>query len=162
VKREIKFRAWNEDTKIMVDLQAITPLALNDSMNTQMAIQGMSGLFLPFKEGMLLMQFTGLLDKNGKEIYEGDILQVPHDTYRMGREVFWQGKEDGFELVVWDEKFSGFGSKDLHFLKEGYSIDELPTRYLWVMETPKKSKVIGNIHENPELLTERSNNEEDL
>ncbi len=46
--REIKFRAWNESDSKMVDLQKVTPLALSESMNSQLAMQGKSGLFIPF------------------------------------------------------------------------------------------------------------------
>jgi uncharacterized phage protein (TIGR01671 family) len=81
--REIKFRAWNPETRLMVDLQKITPLALSDSMNSQLAMMGMSGLFLPFKYDWPLMQYTGLHDKNGKEIYEGDIINLIPDGYTI-------------------------------------------------------------------------------
>ena len=46
--REIKFRAFNEDDCKMIDLQAITPLALDSNMNTQLSLQGGGGLFIPF------------------------------------------------------------------------------------------------------------------
>jgi len=72
--REIKFRAWNNITKVMVDLKKITPLAL--STNVQV-----DGLFIPFTEAYDLMQYTGLKDKNGKEIYEGDIIKFRDEKY---------------------------------------------------------------------------------
>ncbi len=66
--REIKFRMWNEITKKMIDLKKITPLALNIDTD---------GLFIPYC-GMPLMQFTGLKDSKGKEIWEGDICKVKY------------------------------------------------------------------------------------
>ncbi|REK54731.1 MAG: hypothetical protein C6W55_10385 [Thermobacillus sp.] len=71
-------------------------------------------------------QSTGLKDKNGKEIYEGDILESNHKLFR-------------FE-VIWSEDWAMFTVK-------GGSVEAL-IRWATYCE------VIGNIYENPELLTE--------
>ena len=77
-------------------------------------------------------QFTGLLDKNGKEIYEGDILIEP-GIFNLPRTVFW------------DHRFMRFGNIPLSIC--GY-ID---------LYDYNKTEVIGNIHDNPELLSNETN-----
>ena len=67
--REIKFRAWHQDTKKMLDLKKMTPLALSPSLDQD-------GLYIPFIKDLPLMQYTGIKDKDGVEIYEGDITYV--------------------------------------------------------------------------------------
>ena len=95
----------------------------------------------PAHNTIRLMQFTGLLDKNGKEIYEGDILKS-----ELGKisEVQWvnenigvNGGEYGIGYVGWIADF--YGDKSDCGLNE------------WNIE------VIGNIYENPELLKEALN-----
>lgn len=84
-------------------------------------------------ENNILMQCTGLKDKNGKLIYEGDIIKIPDDYETYGqfacekREVYWN---EGFRLKPkWDARARGN----------------------WLEDT-KDFEIIGNIYENPELL----------
>jgi len=135
--REIKFRAWNDVAKVMYE-------------------SNIPGLLLHFdgelngldENGMLegtdntrqhhLMQYTGLKDKNGKEIYEGDIVEYndfnslrtgghAEDKIIVGKVVFSCG--------MWMVEENNCG----HDLYEGLVNDE-------------ELEIIGNIYENPELL----------
>ena len=111
--REIKFRAWNILTNQMIDLKKITPLALNIDTD---------GLFIPFSDGLPLMQFTGFQDKTGKDIYEGDIV------------VDWNTGKEGVHSAPYEIKF------------HHWSLETLFSDQFSVVE------VIGNIYENLELL----------
>ena len=77
-------------------------------------------------EAVMLMQFTGLLDRNGKEIYEGDITE--------------DGRGMRYE-IVWDELNVAFNFKDVDY----YDGNQLAQGAEYIT-------VIGNIYENPELL----------
>ena len=86
-----------------------------------------------------LMQFTGLKDKDGKEVYEGDILrycdnwQFPHPEDTSHHLIFWDAENARF----WDKR-----------LEDGDSLSAYMDQSIeWVSET----KVIGNKYANPEL-----------
>jgi len=85
---------------------------------------------------LVFMQFTGLLDKNGKETYEGDIVTIEYKDFEdqtKGRnaEVYFQDYR-----ACWAVKPGPHTNQDMYvYTKPGNSIE-----------------VIGNVHENPELL----------
>lgn len=125
----LKFRAWMKSLKWMCDVTNIS----FDSKFVDICQQGdterYTEMSVEFDE-ITLMQSTGLFDKNGKEIFEGDILD-----YR-GRKA----------LVRWHGSYASFIYR---------FVDELQNRntewkplYLAYM----KCEIIGNIYENPELL----------
>lgn len=80
-------------------------------------------------DGKTVGQFTGLLDKNGKEIYEGDILGCPEDNYFLN------------EAVIFAE--------GCFMVKDDYT-----TTPMCAVDTQYRT-VIGNIHDNPELISDK-------
>lgn len=132
--RDIKFRAWDCDNKKM----SYSFLDFSNIEELGYALDGFEDYFgrSYFKDNpSFLMQYTGLKDRNGVDVYEGDIVE-----YNDGVKV---------NVIFKDGCFCGY---------DGYaaSSDEAYT-LLVPEETPFKSfdfeiKVIGNIHENPEIL----------
>jgi hypothetical protein len=117
MNREIKFRAWDEVSEKMLNW--------NDFLDTNMK----NTFIAPESTGLILMQYTGLHDKNGKEIYEGDIVK-----YRDSR-----GQH--IEKVIFDK---GCFYAGMHW---GSS-----TRVAPKLINTRITEVIGNVYDNPELL----------
>ena len=82
-------------------------------------------------------QFTGLHDKNGKEIYEGDIIRG-----------FYSKGEPIIHYIIYDDEEAGFVAALKGSAKGDFGYGRCDQR--WITECEKE--VIGNIHDNPELL----------
>ena len=126
--REIKFRAWDEHIEAMVspeDMQldgSGLVARYYQNCDDEESIWVTDSISL---KGIILLQYTGLKDKNGVEVYEGDI-----------------GKFNGYICKLeWDEKAARF-----------WWIDIITDQ--WILGRPSDAEVIGNIYENPELLEE--------
>ena len=119
--REIRFRAWDNETKSLFQVVAFSCWddKTNDWTDTITKVQDCNGNW--YKD-FVLMQYTGLLDKNRKEIYEGDVLR-------------WDGSVVGEVSFEHCEYIVGKGV-DARALCN--ASDEIET--------------IGNLYENPELL----------
>jgi len=115
--REIKFRAWIPSTEYMWSWESL----VRDKAH-------LAWLQLEPEYGeKVIMQYTGLKDKNGVEIYEGDIL------YK--------------EITA-----GNFGSVVVQFKDARFQVSGTETNLGWIAQDAMK--VIGNIHENPDLLKE--------
>jgi uncharacterized phage protein (TIGR01671 family) len=132
--REIKFRAWNVNTKRMADWEEV---------ENEYGFKYLLGNNITIP-----MQYTGLKDKNGVEIYDGDVVGKEVGAFQPLRKI----RRDF--VVEWQRKGKESGMWELLLIKdERVNITKSYYEPFGLGCEPQNYEVIGNIHENPELLT---------
>lgn len=128
--REIKFRAWDKVNKNMLyDVSTGTVIIWYKEISAK-------------SENCVFMQYTGLKDANGKEIYEGDIVKyVAGENYENTGVVIWADEKNSFNLKTYPFMCGFVIHNEEENKTDKFEWDE--TNYM---------EVIGNIYENPELL----------
>ena len=147
-----RFRAWSKAEKIMSDVKRI------DFWNSEIDARLFEETAI---EEVELMQSTGLKDKNGQEIFEGDIVEFEDEVwYTDGG--FYENKDEAYDSVQTNNRaaiiYDGF-EWDLDNFWKGTS--DCSSAWMSIFEDHMQSfkyflqneaSVISNIYENPELL----------
>lgn len=118
--REIKFRAWDTDQKLILEM----PLETNF---------GLSRFFGFLSNDDVVMQYTGLKDVHGKEIYEGDIVKFSYGI-------------PGRQVIAPIEFIDGA----FYAITKGHNPEKCLVSELY--EHIGEFEIIGNVYENPELI----------
>lgn len=145
--RKNKYRAWDLKTKKMISWSDI-PFEIDQNLQEfcEIFLGGFSDRYIP-------MQFTGLKDKNGKEIYEGDIfhwvgLLKKGDVGFMGYDEVWFNEHTAcWGSIAWNRSFTPFYTHCVHGSTDGGGV-----ACGKMIKTEEEIEVIGNIYENPDLL----------
>jgi|TARA_R110000824_G_scaffold20119_1_gene76406 uncharacterized phage protein (TIGR01671 family) len=133
--REIKFRVWtinnawySEKNVMYYEPSTIDSVHLIHNLNDEFSRQK--------EDGFVLMQYTGLKDKNGKEIYEGDVVK--------GISFYNKNNKNPYstQLVEWKDVDENSEGKNNAY--SGFNF--------WI-NNPIELEIIGNIYENPELIS---------
>ena len=133
--RELKFRAWDNLEKRM---RKVVSLHWQGDKLVSARLEGENEP-IPIERRLVIEKFISLKDENNKNIYAEDIVEVKHSDWT----------EPTIHVVKWcgDEKYPAFNLKP--------ELDEAVNSIALVAQSDFFSvKVVGNIHENPELLEE--------
>lgn len=127
-----KFRAWDTRAKEMFkDTFAITE-------SGQVVVVEQESVASPpdyvFVEHLVIMQSTGLHDKNGKEIFEGDVIEIEDEEEVLGN-----------AKLTWN-------NEQAVFMIEAINVDDIAPFHEILSDEGYSYRVVGNIYENPELL----------
>ena len=132
--REIKFRSWNVVDKTMHN----SIYNCKDSFEMQ----------LKHPQIYKIMQYTGIKDKNGVEIYEGDIVEVTRKHWNNCNKEYLEKTTKELGVIEFFKNLQ----MSLKVKDKGYNLYQ---PLLWILEDDSEIEVIGNIYENSELLEGR-------
>ena len=139
--RILKFRAWDKDDKVMRNWE-----------NLMTGVYAHRGDTIFNDDDYILMQYIGLKDRNGKEIYEGDIIRILYTDWNsqcLGTE-----KQKKMTLNDYLKSISHIGV--CVFRDGGFGIEFWKDHVNSIFEGEHGRKVVvGNIHENSEIIKEK-------
>lgn len=133
--RVVKFRAWDKE------IEKIYPVLKIDFVEEWVSMYSkITGRHYNWLNNLVLMQYTGLEDKNGVEIYEGDILELRANPFNKKRDLFQVVFKDGGFRDEWNNYIGQYLPPDIRNKQGGR------------VRLNEACEVIGNIYENPKLL----------
>lgn len=154
MNREIKFRVWDKERKEFIEWLNADPMiqCASGALLCWERTQNKDGSYgediivnkPEFSNNLVIQQFTGIKDKNDKEIYEGDIIkcaEIDNSFPGTGKPKILQNFK---AVVTWNNTLLEYDYNPIN--KSGYNFPHQQLCYAWNIE------IIGNIFENPELL----------
>lgn len=149
-----RYRAWNKTTKEMYEVDDIMSIDFGESKISVITLFFKRINYYDFDD-IVLMQSTGFTDKDGKEIFEGDILKFNDEWEEYCQEGYIDGSTSGVNYVEIGTESTAFIFCKTKYPDSSlfyYANEEHLTFQEIITDTSFEFEIVGNIHTNPELL----------